>query len=75
MKSLQCSLGGGEKSITTTNRFSKYHIQNILKELETQSVKKTAYYLNDMIIKYQQMTRIKKTARNNLANAKYLINT
>ncbi len=63
-----------KKSITTTNRFSKYHIQNILKELETQSVKKTAYYLNDMIIKYQQMTRIKKTARNNLANAKYLIN-
>ncbi len=63
-----------KKSITTTNRFSKYHIQSILKELETQSVKKTAYYLNDIIIKYQQMTRIKKTARNNLANAKYLIN-
>ncbi len=63
-----------KKSVTTTNRFSKYHIQNILKELETQSVKKTAYYLNDMIIKYQQMTRIKKTARNNLANARYLIN-
>ena len=77
-----------KKSITKTNRFSKYHIHNILKELETQSIKKVAYSLNEIIIKYEQMTlnfakpsltvskrrSIKKVGKNHWTNGKYLIN-
>jgi hypothetical protein len=66
-----------KKSITTTNRFSKYHITNILKEFENQYLSKTVYYLNDVIIKYKKTARLKKNVKgfaNLETNAKYLIN-
>ena len=41
--------------------FTKYHIKNILQEFQNQYIRKTVYYLNDIIFKYKKITRVRKT--------------
>nr|ALO20993.1 beta'' subunit of RNA polymerase [Microglena monadina] len=44
------------------NLLTKYHIKNILQEFQNQYIRKTAYYLNDIIFKYKKITRVRKTS-------------